>query len=100
MASEGILFENYYNSFPNTTTDSEYALLQGLRPDSARSKATSSLFASREAICPLPWAIFSQSSGRLVATRFSVSSDLLNQAYDNFVFGKGEITVGHQAWNS
>lgn len=37
---------------------------------------------------------------KLVATRFSVSSDILNQAYYNFVFGKGEIKVGHQGWNS
>ena len=52
LASEGILFKNYYNSFPNTTTDGEYALLQGLWPDSTRSKATSSLFASRGSYLP------------------------------------------------
>ena len=52
LANEGILFENYYNSFPNTTTDGEYALLQGLWPDSSRNKATSSLFASRESYLP------------------------------------------------
>ena len=52
LASEGILFENYYNSFPNTTTDGEYALLQGLWPDSSRNKATSSLYASRESYLP------------------------------------------------
>jgi len=37
---------------------------------------------------------------RLVATRFSVSSDILNQAYYHYVFGKGEIKIGHQGWNS
>lgn len=52
LANEGILFENYYNSFPNTTTDGEYALLQGLWPDGSRNKATSSLFASRESYLP------------------------------------------------
>ncbi len=52
LANEGILFENYYNSFPNTTTDGEYALLQGLWPDASRSKATSSLFASRGSYLP------------------------------------------------
>jgi phosphoglycerol transferase MdoB-like AlkP superfamily enzyme len=36
LANEGFLFENYYNTFPNTTTDGEYALLQGLYPDSSR----------------------------------------------------------------
>lgn len=52
LANEGILFENYYNSFPNTTTDGEYALMQGLWPDTTRSKATSSLFASRGSYLP------------------------------------------------
>ena len=52
LSQEGILFENYYNSFPNTTTDGEYALLQGLYPDTSRSKAVSSLYASRESYLP------------------------------------------------
>ena len=52
LANEGIVFKNYYNSFPNTTTDGEYALLQGLWPDSSRNKATSSLFASRGSYLP------------------------------------------------
>lgn len=52
LASEGILFTNYYNSFPNTTTDGEYALMQGLWPDSTRNKASSSQFASRNSYLP------------------------------------------------
>ena len=52
LANEGFLFTNYYNSFPNTTTDGEYALLQGLWPDSTRSKAVSSLYASRGSYLP------------------------------------------------
>lgn len=52
LSREGILFENYYNSFPNTTTDGEYALLQGLYPDASRSKAVSSLYASRDSYLP------------------------------------------------
>ena len=52
LSQEGILFENYYNSFPNTTTDGEYALMQGLYPDTGRSKAVSSLYASRESYLP------------------------------------------------
>lgn len=52
LSREGILFENYYNSFPNTTTDGEYALLQGLYPDTGRSKAVSSLYASRDSYLP------------------------------------------------
>lgn len=52
LANEGILFTNYYNSFPNTTTDGEYALMQGLWPDATRNKQVSSLFASRGSYLP------------------------------------------------
>lgn len=52
LASEGIIFNNYFNSFPNTTTDGEYALMQGLWPDSTRNKAASSQYASRNSYLP------------------------------------------------
>lgn len=52
LANEGIIFENYYNTFPNTTTDGEYALMQGLYPDTTRSKVVSSLYASRNSYLP------------------------------------------------
>lgn len=37
LANGGIVLNNYYNSFPNTTTNGEYALLTGLWPDVSRS---------------------------------------------------------------
>lgn len=43
LTHEGFLFTNYYNSFPNTTTDGEYTLMQGLYPDSSREKFDSSM---------------------------------------------------------
>ena len=46
MANEGIVFNNYYNTFPNTTTDGEYALCMGLYPDSTRNKEDASFKAS------------------------------------------------------
>ena len=46
LANEGIIFNNYYNSFPNTTTDGEYALCMGLYPDGTRAKTNSSFMAS------------------------------------------------------
>ena len=52
LANEGILFQNYYNTFPNTTTDGEYALCQGLYPDSSRGKDSSSMYASRNSYLP------------------------------------------------
>lgn len=36
MSTEGIVFENYYNSFPNLTTNGEYSLCMGLMPDLSR----------------------------------------------------------------
>lgn len=52
LSTEGIVFNNYYNSFPNTTTDGEYALMQGLWPDGSRDKSASSMFASRGSYLP------------------------------------------------
>ncbi len=52
LANEGIVFENFYNSFPNTTTDGEYALCLGLYPDTSRKKTASSLYASRHSYLP------------------------------------------------
>ena len=46
MAQEGIVFNNYYNTFPNTTTDGEYALCMGLYPDGTRNKEDASFKAS------------------------------------------------------
>lgn len=46
LANEGIIFNNYYNSFPNVTTDGEYTLSTGLYPDSTRGKSDSSFLAS------------------------------------------------------
>lgn len=52
LANEGIVFNNYYNSFPNTTTDGEYAMIQGLWPDTSRDKGSSSLYNSRHSYLP------------------------------------------------
>lgn len=52
LANEGIVFTNYYNSFPNTTTDGEYAMVQGLWPDTSRDKGTSSLYNSKDSYLP------------------------------------------------
>lgn len=46
LTHEGFVFENFYNTFPNTTTDGEYTLTQGLYPDSTKDKYASSMMAS------------------------------------------------------
>jgi len=55
MANEGIIFNNFYNTFPNNTTDGEYALNMGLYPDTKRDKASNSFLASRH--CYLPFCV-------------------------------------------
>ena len=52
LANEGIIFTNYYNSYPSNTTDGEYALCTGLYPDSNRGKEKSSFYASRNSYLP------------------------------------------------
>ncbi|MBQ3011145.1 MAG: sulfatase-like hydrolase/transferase [Oscillospiraceae bacterium] len=52
LANEGIIFNNYYNTYPNTTTDGEYSLCFGLYPDTSRGKSASSFYASRGSYLP------------------------------------------------
>ena len=52
LANEGIIFNNYYNSYLNNTTDGEYALCMGLHPDASRYKEVASFYASRNSYLP------------------------------------------------
>ena len=52
MTKQGFVFENYYNTYPNNTTDGEYTLCMGLYPDSSRDKEASSFYASRNSYLP------------------------------------------------
>lgn len=67
LTQEGFLFRNYYNSFPNTTTDGEYALMQGLFPDGSRVKEDASMLHS--ATNYLPFAL-----GNIFAEQRNVKS--------------------------
>ena len=67
MIHEGFVFENYYSTFPNTTTDGEYTLTQGLYPDSTKDKYSSSMMASSKN--DLPFAL-----GNFFAREFGVKS--------------------------
>ena len=53
LAHEGFVFTNYFNTYPNTTTDGEYSLCQGLMPDSSRGKTAPSFYASRDSYLPM-----------------------------------------------
>ena len=52
LANEGILFQNYYTTFPNNTTDGEYTFCMGLYPDMTRGKTIASFYASRNSYLP------------------------------------------------
>ncbi len=52
LSTEGIVFRNFYNSYPNTTTDGEYSFCLGLWPDTSRGKGASSFYASRNSYLP------------------------------------------------
>ena len=52
LVNEGIVFNNYYNAYPNNTTDGEYTFLMGLNPDGTRTKITSSFYATRNSYMP------------------------------------------------
>lgn len=41
-----------------------------------------------------------ENMNRRIATRFAISSDILNTAYYNFVFDKGEVAVNRRGWSS
>jgi len=61
LTHEGFVFENYYNTFPNTTTDGEYTLMQGLYPDSTKDKYSSSMMASANNYLPFALGNFFES---------------------------------------
>ena len=52
LTHEGIVFNNYYTSFPNTTTNCEYALCMGLFPDMTRNKYDASFKVSASNYLP------------------------------------------------
>lgn len=64
LATEGIVFNNYYNSYPNTTTDGEYSFCLGLWPDTTRGKSNSSFYASRNSYLPFALGnVFAEQAG-------------------------------------
>ena len=52
LATNGILFENYYGSWGSNTTNGEYTFCMGNYPDMSRSKAAASFFASQKNYLP------------------------------------------------
>ncbi len=52
LSTNGLVFENFYNCFPNTTTNGEYTMCMGLLPDLSKTKVESSFNASVDNYLP------------------------------------------------
>ena len=52
LSTEGIIFNNYYNTYPNITTDGEYTMCMGIYPDISRKKSNASFRVSQENYLP------------------------------------------------
>lgn len=52
LANNGFVFRNFYNSFPNTTTNGEYSFCTGLLPNMTRNKTDSSFSVSSKNYLP------------------------------------------------
>ena len=55
LAHGGVVFTNFYNCFPNTTTNGEYAMMTGLLPDFTRYKFDASMQYS--IYCDMPYVL-------------------------------------------
>lgn len=52
LTQQGIIFNNFYNTFPNNTTDGEYALCMGQYPDASRDQNKPSFNETRHQYLP------------------------------------------------
>ena len=52
LATNGFVFNNYYNTFPNTTTDGEYTMCMGIFPDTSRKKFDASFKVAQDNYLP------------------------------------------------
>ncbi len=78
LSHEGVVLDNFYNSFKNTTTNGEFALLTGLWPD-----------VSREGLRGSGMGTFAQSSGNYMpfalGTLFNEQCGTLSKGYHNYL---------------
>ena len=82
LANSGFVFNNFYSTFPNNTTDGEYSMVMGLYPDATRSKAANSFYASRNSYLPYT-----------LGTIFKEQAGIETYGYHNYVgsfYGRNE----------
>ena len=79
MANNGIVLENYYNSFKNVTTNGEYAFLTGLWPDVARQETNNGRLTGT-----MGQSIDKDMSFAL-GNMFNLSEEIQSRAYHNYL---------------
>lgn len=73
LSTEGFIFTNYYNSYPNVTTDGEYSFCMGIWPDTSRGKDASSFQISKNNYVPFA-----------LGNMFQSQKGVASYAYHNF----------------
>ncbi len=73
LATNGFIFNNYYNTFPNVTTDGEYTMCMGIFPDTSRKKSDASFRVSQDNYLPFT-----------LGNIFSAQRDIQTYGYHNY----------------
>lgn len=111
LSNEGFVFNNYYNAYPNNTTDGEYTFLMGLNPDGTRTKIESSFFASRESYRPYTVSMafkeqlgiqpygYHNHVGDYYARRLTLPNIGYIMKFNKNGLNEGSVEVNREKWN-
>lgn len=96
LANSGFVFRNFYNSFPNTTTNGEYTFCTGLLPNMTRNKTDSSFNLSARNYLPYclgnalsPYGYETLAYHNYYATFYERYATHKNMGYDFRAVGQG-----------
>lgn len=81
LTNNGFIFDNFYATFPNTTTNGEYAFCTGLYPDMSREKTDSSFTVSSSNYLPYCYGNMFKTNG---ADAFAYHNYVAEFYYRNF----------------
>lgn len=73
LSTEGFIFNNYYNTYPNVTTDGEYTMCMGIYPDISRKKSDASFRVAQDNYLPFT-----------LGNIFSAQRDIQAYGYHNY----------------
>jgi len=81
LTNSGFVFENFYSSFPNTTTNGEYAFCMGLWPDLSRGKTDSSFGVSASNYLPYTYGNIFKSKGWVAKAYHNYTAEYYHRDY-------------------